>query len=83
ELSRNFLHKGRIRKVRVTAEQLKALNAGMLGLVYLAGGYHIVTPEWAEAVTRLSPEHVPDLSGSTDDRSDEDEDFPVPDDLVW
>ncbi len=79
ELTRNFMYKGRIRKVNVTAEQLKAVNEGALGLVYFGGGYHILAPEYVEQVRRLSPEHVPDLSGSTD----EDDEYPVPDDLVW
>jgi len=79
DFSRNFLHKGRIRKVNVTAAQLSALNEGMVGLVYLAGGYHILPPECVEQVRALSEEHVPDLAGN----EDEDEQFPVPDDLIW
>jgi uncharacterized protein YaiL (DUF2058 family) len=79
ELSRHFMYKGRIRKVNVTADQLKALNEGELGLVYLAGGYHVLPPEYVEQVRALSAEHVPDLSGG----AAEDEQFPVPDDLVW
>jgi uncharacterized protein YaiL (DUF2058 family) len=79
ELSRNFMYKGRIRKVNVTAAQLKALNEGTLGLVYLAGGYHILAPEYVAEVRSLSAEHVPDLAGSTD----EDPQYPVPDDLIW
>ena len=79
EFSRNFMYKGRIRKVNVTAEQLKALNEGSLGLVYLAGGYHILPPEYVEQVRLLSPDHVPDLQC---DDSEEDE-YPVPDDLMW
>jgi uncharacterized protein YaiL (DUF2058 family) len=79
ELTRNFMYKGRIRKVNVTAEQFVALNQGELGLVYLAGGYHIMKPEQIKRVVVLSPENVPDLQTS----SDEDEEFPVPDDLIW
>lgn len=79
ELSRNFMYKGRIRKVNVTAAQLKSLNEGELGLIYLAGGYHLLTPEYVAQVRLLSEDHIPDLSGS----SDEDEDHPVPDDLIW
>jgi len=79
EFSRNFMYKGRIRKVNVSAEQLKALNEGSLGLVYLAGGYHIMLPEHVEQVRRLSAEHVPDL-GCDDTEEGE---YPVPDDLIW
>lgn len=79
ELKRNFLYKGKIRSVRVNAEQLAALNAGDLALVFLRGDYLLVEPSLAEKVRALSPEHVPDLGG---DDPGEDE-FPVPDDLVW
>jgi uncharacterized protein YaiL (DUF2058 family) len=61
EEARYFLYKGRIRKVHVTPEQLAALNEGRLGLVYLAGGYHILAPEQVEAVRKISPEHVVEL----------------------
>lgn len=81
EFARNFVYKGRIRKVNVTAEQLIALNEGKLGLVYVAGGYHLLMPEHVDQVRSLSPEHIPDLTGSTD--QDEDDQFPVPDDLIW
>lgn len=81
ELKRNFLYKGRIRSVLVTRPQLKDLNAGKLGLVFLKGRYHLLSPELTESVRALSPDHIPDLSAAV---SDEDEgDFPVPDDLVW
>ncbi|MGH8035127.1 MAG: DUF2058 family protein, partial [Lysobacterales bacterium] len=82
ELTRNFLYKGRIRKVRVTPGQLKFLNEGALGLVYLSGSYHILESEQVRAVSELSQEHVPDLSGGTSGDG-ADEEFPVPDDLIW
>lgn len=79
EIARNFLYKGRIRKVYVTADQQAALNEGAMGIVYLSGGYHLLPGDQLEAVRRLSPEHVPDLGDTPDD----DGDHPVPDDLVW
>jgi uncharacterized protein YaiL (DUF2058 family) len=79
ELKRNFLYKGKIRSVRVNEEQLKALNAGELSLVFLRGDYLVVEPGLADQVRSLSPEHVPDLGS---EEPDEDE-FPVPDDMVW
>ena len=79
EIGRNFMFRGRIRKIRVTPEQLKALNAGELGIAYLSGGYHLLANEHAEAVRRLSEEHVADLSTEAGD----DGDHPVPDDLTW
>ena len=79
ELARNFLFRGRIRKVYVTPEQQRALNADELGIVYLAGGYHLLPPEHFQAVRAISAEHVVENEGGGED---EDE-FPVPDDLDW
>lgn len=81
ELKRNFLYKGRIRSVLVTPEQMKALNAGELGLVFLRGSYFVMAPEHVEAVRAISSDHVPDLGGDQGDESEEE--FPVPDDLMW
>jgi len=70
--SRYFMYKARIRKVHVSPEQLAALNKGELGVVYLAGGYHILASEQVEEVRKLSPAHVPDLlAGGDDDPFDE------------
>jgi uncharacterized protein YaiL (DUF2058 family) len=80
ELPRNFMYKGRIRKIMLNASQMKALNAGELGVVYLSGGYHLMAPEHIEAVRSMSAEHVPDLIAN--EAADEEE-FPVPDDLSW
>ena len=80
EVARNFLFRGRIRKVNVTPDQLKSLNAGELGLVYLSGGYHLLEPGHLEKVKALSAEHVVDLNT---EEPDDDGEFPVPDDLEW
>lgn len=79
EISRNFIFRSRIRKIHVSAGQLKGLNAGDLGIAYLSGGYHLLAKEHAEAVHRLSGEHVVDLSSEAED----DGDHPVPDDISW
>ena len=79
EVARNFLFRGRIRKLYVTPEQQAALTVGELGIVYLTGSYHLLAPEHLDAVRAIDPEHVVDLdSGCCDE-----EEFPVPDDLDW
>ncbi len=66
--ARYFMYKERIRKVWASAEQLAGLNDGSLGVVYLAGGYHILDAANIEAVRRISADHVADLlSGGSDD----------------
>ena len=79
EIPRNFMFRGRIRKLHVTADQLKALNAAELGIAYLSGGYHLLAEEHVNAVRQLSAEHVVDLSTETVN----DGDHPVPDDISW
>jgi len=80
EIPRNFMFNGRIRKVYVTPEQQSAINAGDLGIVYLAGSYHLLESGALEAVRRISGEHVVELRPDSDD---EDPEHPVPDDLTW
>ena len=80
EVPRHFMYRGRIRKINLTPDQLKAVNAGELGIAYLSGGYHLLAPEHVESVRKLSAAHIPDLaSGDTE----EDNEFPIPDDLTW
>jgi len=80
DIARNFMFNGRIRKIYVTAEQQRALAGDELGIVYLAGGYHLLEPDALEAVRQLSADHVVDLGAEA---GDDDPDHPVPDDLVW
>ena len=80
EVARNFMFRGRIRKIHVTPDQLKSLNAGELGIAYLSGRYHLLASEHTDAIRALSAEHVPDLSIGADV---DDGEFPIPDDLIW
>jgi uncharacterized protein YaiL (DUF2058 family) len=69
---RYFMYKGRIRKVYASAEQLDGLNTGTLGVVYLAGSYHILSSVNMEAIRLISPEHVVDLlSGASDEATEQ------------
>jgi len=79
EVPRNFMYKGRIRKIHLTPEQLMALNEGKLGIAYLTGSYHLLESEHVEAIRQISTEHIPDLGSDPSN----DEDHPVPDDLIW
>ncbi len=77
---RNFLYKGRIRSVLATREQIKEINNGSLGVVYLSGNYHLMPADKIEEIRQISPDHIPDLSGA---ESKEEVENPVPDDLIW
>jgi len=77
---RNFMYKGRIRSVLATAEQIKEINAGSLGVVYLSGNYHLMPKDKVDEVRQFAADHVPDLHGVEIKGEEEN---PVPDDLIW
>ena len=86
ELPRHFEHAGKIRRLYVTPEQLKALNAGELAIVSAGGRYHLVTLAHADEARALMPDCValqvdPHAVDGGDDYADPR--FAVPDDLVW
>lgn len=80
ENKRSFLYKGRIRSVLATREQINEINSGSIGVVYLSGNYHLMPADEIEEIRQFAPEHIPDLSGA--EYADEEEN-PVPDDLIW
>lgn len=83
---RHFEYGGRIKRVHVTADQLRALNAGELGVVQLNGRYLLVTAATLAEAEAIFPAAValrvdPDAPASDDPYSDPR--YQVPDDLVW
>ena len=83
---RHFEYGGKIKRVHVTAVQLKALNAGELGVVQLDGRYLLVdaaTLAQAEAVfaQAVALKVDPDAPAADDPYSDPA--YQVPDDLMW
>ena len=83
---RHFEYGGKIKRIHVTAEQLKALNAGELGVVQQDGRYLLVTAgTLAQAEAIFAPAVAlkvdPDAPAQDDPYSDPK--FQVPDDLTW
>ena len=83
---RHFEYGGKIKRIHVTADQLKALNAGQLGVLQLDGRYLLVdagTLAQAEAIfapavaLKVDPDAPPADDPYADPR------YQVPDDLVW
>jgi len=86
DLVRHFDYGGKIKRIHVNADQLKALNAGELGVVQLDGRYLLVTAAvLAEAEAIFAPAIAlkvdPEAPAADDDYADSR--FQVPDDLVW
>ncbi|MCC4588820.1 DUF2058 family protein [Xanthomonas melonis] len=86
DIARHFPYGGKIKRIYVTADQLKALNAGELGVLQLNGRYLLVTAEVlaaAEAVFAPSVALKVDPNAPAGDDPYADPKYQVPDDLVW
>ena len=83
DIARHFEYGGKIKRIYVTAEQLKALNAGVL---QQGGRYLLVTAAvLAEAEAIFAPAIAlrVDPGAPAEDDPYADPRFQVPDDLVW
>jgi uncharacterized protein YaiL (DUF2058 family) len=86
EIARHFDYGGKIKRIHVTPPQLKALNAGELGVVQLDGRYLLVDAALlvqAEAIFAPAVALKVDPSAQAQDDPFADPRFEVPDDLVW
>lgn len=86
DIARHFPYGGKIKRIYVNAEQLKALNAGELGVVQQNGRYLLVTSDvLAEAETIFAAAVAlkvdPNATAAEDPYADPK--YQVPDDLVW
>ncbi|MET0288735.1 MAG: DUF2058 family protein [Pseudoxanthomonas sp.] len=86
DIARHFPYGGKIKRIHVTAEQLKGLNAGALGVVQQNGRYVLVTAALlaeAEAVFAPCVALKVDPNAPAEDDPYADPQYQVPDDLVW
>jgi uncharacterized protein YaiL (DUF2058 family) len=86
EIARHFPYGGKIKRIHVTEVQLKALNAGELGVVQLDGRYLLVPAALLAEVESIFAPAValrvdPDAPAGDDPYADPQ--YQVPDDLVW
>ena len=86
EIARHFPYGGKIKRIHVTDAQLKALNAGELGVLQLDGRYVLVTAAVlaeAEAIFAAAVALKVDPDAPADSDPYADPRYQVPDDLVW
>ena len=86
DIARHFEYGGKIKRIYVTAEQLRALNAGELGVLQQNGRYLLVTAAVlaeAEAVFAPAVALKVDPDAPADDDPYSDPKYQVPDDLIW
>jgi uncharacterized protein YaiL (DUF2058 family) len=86
EIARHFPYGGKIKRVHVNAAQLKALNAGELGVLQLDGRYLLVTAALLDEAGAIFPPAVAlrvDPNAPIGEDPYADPAYQVPDDLVW
>ncbi|BAV97812.1 DUF2058 domain-containing protein [Lysobacter enzymogenes] len=86
DIARHFPYGGKIKRVYVTAEQLKQLNAGELGVLQQEGRYLLVSAAMlaqAEAIFAPAVALKVDPNAPAQDDPYADPMYQVPDDLVW
>lgn len=86
DIARHFPYGGKIKRIYVNADQLKALNAGELGVLQLNGRYLLVSAALlaeAEAVFAPAVALKVDPDAPAEDDPYADPKYQVPDDLVW
>lgn len=86
DIARHFEYGGKIKRIYVTAEQLRALNTGALGVLQLNGRYVLVDADvlaQAEAVFAPAVALKVDPDAPAGDDPYADPKYQVPDDLVW
>ncbi len=86
DIARHFPYGGKIKRIHVTADQLKALNAGELGVLQMDGRYVLVDAPLLAQAEQVFPPAValkvdPDAPVADDPYADPL--YKVPDDLVW
>lgn len=86
DIARHFEYGTKIKRIYVNADQLKALNAGELGVVQLDGRYLLVMADvlvQAEALFAQAVALKVDPNAPVGDDPYADPQYQVPDDLVW
>ncbi|SDY17937.1 Uncharacterized conserved protein YaiL, DUF2058 family [Lysobacter sp. yr284] len=86
DIARHFPYGGKIKRVYVTADQLKQLNAGELGVLQQEGRYLLVTAAMLAQAEAIFPPAVAlkvDPNAPAQDDPYADPMYQVPDDLVW
>ncbi|NYZ64143.1 DUF2058 domain-containing protein [Luteimonas deserti] len=86
DIARHFEYGGKIKRIHVDAEQLRALNAGELGVVQVNGRYLLVTTAVLDEAAAIFPPGVAlrvDPAAPAGDDPYSDPKYQVPDDLVW
>ena len=78
-----FTIKNKIRELLVSEPVRKQLANSEMAITRLNGALFIVPTEAAISIREINPQWVVFIASDASDSAADDEDFPVPDDLVW
>lgn len=78
-----FTLQNKIRELLVTEIVRKQLAEGALAITKLNGATRIVPSEKVADIRKINPQWLVFLTTDVEDSSDEDDEFPIPDDLIW
>ena len=80
-----FADEGKVKSLLVSQEIQIQLRDGATGIVWGAGGYHLVPRAIAEKIEERTPARLVLLNHAQDSLAPDDPyaEFPVPDDLMW
>ncbi|RDH81580.1 MAG: DUF2058 domain-containing protein [endosymbiont of Galathealinum brachiosum] len=83
DLSYNFEHQNKVKKIYINAEMKQQLVKGKLGIARIEGIYELIPLDIAEKIQQRNAKRVVILEEEVKDENDPYADYEVPDDLVW
>lgn len=78
-----FTLQNKIRELLVTEPVRKQIADGELAITRLNGVTRLIPAAIAAQIRSINPQWVVFITTDADDSADEDEEFPIPDDLIW
>jgi len=83
EITYNFEHQNKVKKIYINAEMKQQLVKGKLGIARIEGMYELVPLAIAEKIQQRNAKRVVIFEEETKDENDPYADYEVPDDLIW
>ena len=83
DISYNFEHQNKVKKIYINEEMKLQLVKGKLGIARIEGIYELVPLAIAEKIQQRNAKRIVILEEEVKDENDPYADFEVPDDLVW
>ncbi len=83
DISYNFEHQNKVKKIYINSEMKQQLVKGTLGIARIEGIYELIPLAIAEKIQQRNAKRVVIFEEEIKDENDPYADFEVPDDLTW